>query len=184
MKNIAFRTITTTFALFLLLAVNPAQSKPDGDQGKGHGNHGGPGKSHSKDQGKNRGGNPGDHKRGSQDWDRGSNSGDSVNININFGDRQRSVVREYYTEQFHHGHCPPGLAKKGNGCMPPGQARKWRMGYPLPRDVVYYELPPQVIIDMGPPPAGYKYVRVAADILMIAVGTGMVVDAIEDLSNM
>lgn len=22
------------------------------------------------------------------------------------------------------GHCPPGLAKKNNGCMPPGQAKK------------------------------------------------------------
>lgn len=33
------------------------------------------------------------------------------------------------------GGCPPGLAKKHNGCMPPGQARKlargqrWRSGY-------------------------------------------------------
>jgi hypothetical protein len=23
-----------------------------------------------------------------------------------------------------HGHCPPGLAKKNNGCLPPGQAKK------------------------------------------------------------
>jgi hypothetical protein len=22
-------------------------------------------------------------------------------------------------------HCPPGLAKKDNGCMPPGQAKKY-----------------------------------------------------------
>ena len=34
-----------------------------------------------------------------------------------------------------HGGCPPGLAKKGNGCMPPGQAKKlgtgqrWDGGY-------------------------------------------------------
>jgi hypothetical protein len=33
------------------------------------------------------------------------------------------------------GGCPPGLAKKGNGCTPPGQARKlgrgqrWQNGY-------------------------------------------------------
>ena len=27
--------------------------------------------------------------------------------------------------QGRHGGCPPGLAKKGNGCMPPGQARKY-----------------------------------------------------------
>lgn len=25
---------------------------------------------------------------------------------------------------YGHGGCPPGLAKKHNGCMPPGQARK------------------------------------------------------------
>ena len=31
------------------------------------------------------------------------------------------------------------------------------------------------------PPSGHKYVRVAADILLIAIGTGLVVDAIEDL---
>jgi Ni/Co efflux regulator RcnB len=68
--------------------------------------------------------------------------------------------------------------------MPPGQARKWRKGYPLPREVVYYDLPPRIIVDLGAPPAGYKYVRVAADILLIAVGTGMVVDAIDDLSRM
>ena len=34
-----------------------------------------------------------------------------------------------------YGGCPPGLAKKHNGCMPPGQARKlargqhWQSGY-------------------------------------------------------
>ncbi|OQA32821.1 MAG: hypothetical protein BWY57_01670 [Betaproteobacteria bacterium ADurb.Bin341] len=32
--------------------------------------------------------------------------------------------------------------------------------------------------------AGYRYVRVAANILMIAVGTSLVVDAIEDLGGL
>ena len=31
------------------------------------------------------------------------------------------------------------------------------------------------------PPAGHKYVRVAADILLIAIGTGIVIDAVDDL---
>lgn len=39
-------------------------------------------------------------------------------------------------------------------------------------------------IRLGLPPAGYKYVRVASDILMIAVGTRMVVDAINDLGRL
>jgi Ni/Co efflux regulator RcnB len=102
---------------------------------------------------------------------------------IRFEDRQRVVVREYYTREFHGGHCPPGLAKKHNGCMPPGQAKKWAMGRPLPRDVVYYDLPPAVVVEIGVPPPGYRYVRVATDILMIAIGTGLVVDAIQDLGR-
>lgn len=101
-----------------------------------------------------------------------------------FGDRQIVIVRDYYGQEFRGGHCPPGLAKKNNGCMPPGQAKKWRMGRPLPRDLAYYDLPPQLVVRLGTPPAGHKYVRVAADILLIAVGTSMVVDAITDLGRM
>ena len=119
----------------------------------------------------------------SRDGDYHDRRGD-VRVGARFDDHQRIVVRDYYEESFRHGRCPPGLAKKRNGCMPPGQAKKWQMGRPLPRDVVYYDLPPQVVVSLGVPPAGYKYVRVASDILMIAVGTGMVVDAINDLGRM
>ena len=93
-------------------------------------------------------------------------------------------MRDYYVQEFQGGKCPPGLAKKNNGCMPPGQAKKWSMGYPLPRDVVYYDLPSQLVVRLGSPPSGHKYVRVASDILLIAVGTSMVVDAISDLGRM
>ena len=101
-----------------------------------------------------------------------------------FVDQHRSIVREYYGEQFRAGKCPPGLAKKKNGCMPPGQAKKWRIGRPLPRDVIFYDLPPTLIDQLGRPPAGHRYVRVASDILLISIGTGMVLDAIQDLGRM
>lgn len=101
-----------------------------------------------------------------------------------FGDSHRVTVREYYGNEFQRGHCPPGLAKKNNGCMPPGQAKKWRVGYPLPRDVIFHDLPPRLAVSIGAPPAGHRFVRVAADILLIAIGTGMVVDAIEDLGRL
>ena len=67
-------------------------------------------------------------------------------VTVHFDDRQRNYVRSYYGEQFQSGKCPPGLAKKHSGCMPPGQAKKWRVGYPLPRDVVFYDLPASVIV--------------------------------------
>ena len=102
-------------------------------------------------------------------------------MNAYFGDPHRRAVHEYYGREFHGGHCPPGLAKKHNGCMPPGQAKKWAVGRPLPREVVYYEVPPRLVVEIGAPPRGYKYVRVAGDILMIAIGTAIVVDAIDDI---
>jgi Ni/Co efflux regulator RcnB len=101
-----------------------------------------------------------------------------------FTDSHREVVRSYYGESYRAGRCPPGLAKKRNGCMPPGLAKQWRIGQPLPRNVVYYDAPRDIVLRFGMPPEGYRYVRVAADILLIAVGTGMVIDALEDLSRM
>ena len=106
-----------------------------------------------------------------------------VRIGGYFGDQQRVVVREYYGKQYKAGRCPPGLAKKNNGCMPPGQAKKWAVGQPLPRDVVHYPVPQSVVIQLGAPPAGHKYVRVASDILLIAIGSSMIVDAIQDLGR-
>lgn len=99
-----------------------------------------------------------------------------------FSDRQKVAVREYYEEPL-PGRCPPGLAKKRNGCIPPGQAKKWLIGRPLPRGVVFYTVPPVLVTQIGQPPQQHKYVRVAGDILLIAIGTRMVVDAIEDLGR-
>lgn len=40
--------------------------------------------------------------------------------------------------------CPPGLAKKNNGCLPPGQASKlYAVGQRLPSSLRYYNVPVQ-----------------------------------------
>jgi len=99
-------------------------------------------------------------------------------------DQHRAALRQYYDDRYHaSGRCPPGLAKKHNACQPPGLAKKWRRGQPLARGVIYYNLPGDLVERMPPPPTGHHYVRVAADILLIAIGTGMVVDGIDDLGN-
>jgi len=109
----------------------------------------------------------------------------SIEINVGgyFGEKQRSETNDYYKKRSHSGHCPPGLAKKKNGCAPPGHAKKWAMGERLPRDVTYQSIDPAIRIKLGTPPEGHKFVRVATDILLIAVGTGMVIDAIQDLGQ-
>ncbi len=50
--------------------------------------------------------------------------------------RDRDAVRSY-ADRGRDGGCPPGLAKKGNGCLPPGQAKKlFALGGAFP--VAYY----------------------------------------------
>ena len=124
-----------------------------------------------------------EHKGKSDNKKSGHRGVDERSQSEHFGDGQRTVVRNYYAEEFRHGRCPPGLAKKHNGCMPPGQAKKWTIGRPLPREVIYYHVPPALVWQFGQPPAGHRYVRVASDILLIVIGTGMVVDAIRDLGR-
>jgi Ni/Co efflux regulator RcnB len=120
-----------------------------------------------------------DHGRDHGDWDRrGPPPGRDY-----FDDRTRVVVHDYYDPIIVSGRCPPGLAKKNNGCLPPGQARRWVIGERLPPRVIYYDLPPPLLVQFPPPPYGYRYVRVDSDILLMAVGTGLIVSAIENLGR-
>lgn len=101
-----------------------------------------------------------------------------------FHEEHREVIRNYYGRTYAGAYrCPPGLLKKHNGCLPPGHARAWRLGYVLPPSVIYYDVEPDVLVRLGPPPSGHRFVRVAGDILLIAIGTGLVIDAIEDLGR-
>ena len=99
-------------------------------------------------------------------------------------DRDRNTTYSYYRTEYNAGRCPPGLAKKDNGCMPPGQAKKqWEIGRPLASEVYYEPLPQGLLVQLSPVPAGYQYVRVANDILMMAVGTRLIAGAVADLSS-
>ena len=100
-----------------------------------------------------------------------------------FSDDHRHIIHGYYEPRFTRGKCPPGLAKKHNGCMPPGLTRQWMLGRPLPSDLIYYSLPHELIVRLPPPPPHHRYIRVASDILLIAIGTGLVIDAIEDIGR-
>jgi hypothetical protein len=99
-----------------------------------------------------------------------------------FTDRDREHVRTYWVETYGRGKCPPGLAKKNNGCRPPGLAKeRYVVGQPLPRTIVIERLPPVLVTRLGPPPPGYEYGIVDGDVIKLAVGTRLVVDAIHAL---
>jgi len=99
-----------------------------------------------------------------------------------FSDRDRDVWRTYWVDTYGRGKCPPGLDKKDNGCLPPGRAKKrYVVGQRLPIAVVVRPLPAVLVTKLGPAPAGYKYGMVDNDVVKLAVGTRMVVDAISAL---
>ena len=106
---------------------------------------------------------------------------DDVRVGHFFNDQQRESVRGYYVQQYGDGRrCPPGLAKKNNGCIPPGQVR-YTVGQPLPRTVIVYQVPQPVIVQLPLAPPGYRYVRVGNDILLVSPQSQMVVDVIAGL---
>jgi len=101
---------------------------------------------------------------------------------IVFADDDRHAARVYFEDKHGRGKCPPGLAKKNNGCLPPGHAKKrYVVGERLPREVVFEEAPVELTVKMRPLPAGYRYVMVDGDLVKLAVGTMLVVDAIDGL---
>ena len=96
--------------------------------------------------------------------------------------QDRAIVYQYYRTEYSAGRCPPGLAKKGNGCLPPGQAKKlWVVGQPLPPAVVYEPVPRAVVQQLAPVPPGYDYVRVDNDVLLMDMTNRMVADVVNDI---
>jgi len=153
------RNIATCAALGIaLLAAPMAGAKPDhGNKGKG--NHGEAGERESSPPGHDGYGGGG------------------------FSAAQRSSYADWYHDTY-RSDCPPGLAKKHNGCMPPGQAKKrYAIGAPLPHGVVLGPVPPALAIVIGVPPPGYRYGILDGDVVKLAIGTALVVDAIEGLAG-
>ncbi len=156
----------TAFTLALtLLAGGVALAQPPHAQGGGRGGDHGGGQGQGQRHGLGQGGQGGGSQGG-----RGQSR---------IADADRSLIQVYFGQQMAQGNCPPGLAKKGNGCQPPGQARRWAVGRALPAGLGY-PLPPDLLRRLAPP-AGHTYMRVGTDILLIVAGTGMVVTGLQDL---
>lgn len=154
------RHMAVAIAALLIASTSAYADKPE----KGNGNNGNNGKNKSEQQ----------EKRGGK-----SNKNDQVNFSFRSDDTR--LIRDYYGVQAAKGNCPPGLAKKNNGCQPPGQAKKWQRGSPLPSDVRYYDIPNDLRLRLPPPPNNYGYVQTGTDVLLIELGTRLVVDAIVDV---
>ena len=99
-----------------------------------------------------------------------------------FNDQQRTFARQYYTTTYSAGkRCPPGLAKKNNACLPPGQVRNWAVGQPVPTNITVYSVAQPVIRMLPPAPVGYRYARLGNDIVLVQQQNNIIVDIIQGL---
>ena len=167
---------TSIAFISLLCAALALPASADNDKGKGHGHGGGP-KSDKSDN---------DHGRSNND-DRRNGGGPIVVVpyqQVVIVDRDRNVVRTYYRTEYDAGRCPPGLAKKNNGCLPPGQVnRAWIIGQPLPPEIIYEPMPRELWTQLTPPPYGYQYVRVSDDIVLMSTATRVIAGLLGNLGN-
>jgi Ni/Co efflux regulator RcnB len=98
----------------------------------------------------------------------------NIDVSVILGGRERDVVRNYY-----QGGCPPGLAKKHNGCLPPGQAKKrYEVGRRIPDGVYVRDLPDELIVRLPRLPREYGYRMVDGDLVVVALATLIVMDAV------
>ncbi len=120
---------------------------------------------------------------GNQDNNGEDSKSDRNDSRKHFDDNHKIAVRDYFREESRQGRCPPGLAKKNNGCNPPSQVKRWQLGQPLQREITYHALPIELINLLGRPQPGYHYGMVDSDILLLIDGTEMVFDAIMNLGQ-
>ena len=171
MTNFKNSLSIVALAIASLLMAGSAIAKKDGDDNeKGGGKHG------QKHESKN-----------DRDDDKGERKADKrqredIKQGAYFNEQQRIFAREYYSTTYKDGkRCPPGLAKKNNGCLPPGQVRNWAVGQPVPTNVTVYSVAQPVIRMLPPAPIGYRYARIGGDIVLVQQQNNIIVDIIQGL---
>ena len=103
-----------------------------------------------------------------------------THVTVVFVDTQREAARSYFARGTAKA-TAPRASPKNNGCLPPGQAKKrYVIGRSLPHGIVVGELPVELYLATTAP-AGYRYGILDGDLVKLAVGTMLVVDAIEGL---
>ena len=163
-----------TLAIASLLLAGSAIAKKDGDDNEKGGNKHGQKYERKNDRDDDKGEKKAEkaEKRQREDIKQGAY----------FNDQQRVFARQYYTTTYKDGkRCPPGLAKKNNGCLPPGQVRSWAVGQPVPTNVTVYSVAQPVIRMLPPAPVGYRYARLGNDIVLVQQQNNIIVDIIQGL---
>lgn len=171
-SNMRHRTIlVAVVAISLVVSFGAAPSalaEPPSHAGKGKAKHD---KAHEDAKHSGRKGQNGRH---------GGGTGSTAKIETE--DRVR--IQAYFGDGYGQRDCPPGLAKKNNGCVPPGQAKKYARGDVVPGNIQLVVLPAELEVRLRPLPSGYVYRRVDGDVLVVAEAARKVIDIVVLLSTL
>ncbi|WP_374371132.1 hypothetical protein [Dongia sp.] len=105
---------------------------------------------------------------------------------------ERRIIRSYYQRQYdqwNHGAgkgqgkakkkakgMPPGLAKRGE--LPPGLSRQLVRNGHLPPGLEGRDLPPELLRQLPPLHAGYRYVVADDKVMLVQSATNVILDAL------
>jgi Ni/Co efflux regulator RcnB len=174
-RNLMASTVRN--ALFALFCVTLAFQAPSAWASGGHGGKNKKHREYEKHE-KHRS----SHNEEHREHERGHHGEDDdyVSVEIRFGDSDRGVIHRYLSDHYRP-YCPPGLAKKRNGCRSPGHTKRYFIGRPIAREI-WQPVPYDLFAKLRPAPAGHRYVMVDRDVLLISEASHNVIDAITLLS--
>jgi hypothetical protein len=104
-------------------------------------------------------------------------------LNIVVSDRDRSTVLSFYRDEIAAGRCPAPMVTSNKACVAPDK-RPWKLDQAIPDDVKLQAPPGPLIMKLSASPAGYQYMCLGPDILLVGVGTRIVTAWAADLSRL
>src|SRR5262245_41072512 len=104
-------------------------------------------------------------------------------LNIVVSDRDRNPALECYRAEIAPGRCPAPMVRSNKACVAP-EKRPWKLDQVIPDDVKLQPPPGPLIMKLSASPAGYQYMCLGPDILLVGVGTRIVTAWAADLSRL
>ena len=102
---------------------------------------------------------------------------DDTAVAISFTNRDREIIRNYYSRSYKHKKkSPPGLAKR-EGSLPPGLAKRDVM----PKGLQERGLPGDLERQLSRLPYGYIRVIVGTDLVLMKTPSRVIIDIYRDL---
>lgn len=107
-----------------------------------------------------------------------------IGVAVVFSDGELATIRAYYANSGTRTANSAGMSMGMGGglsALPPGIAKHYELGKPLPPGIAKQVLPAALRSLLPPAPTGHERIVVAGKILLVAIATQVIVDVISDI---